>query len=198
MKTLLISLLIIVLVVGGLFFYRDYYLKRKFRKITEEKYKTLTPLIRRVWAREQVTEFEILEVAGNPAVRQALFFALATCQRLDLFPSKYLTYEKGAESSMVTWLEFPTELGVPPDEIEFMEEIVLQNEDDIRYYAFRYRMLTPHWAKDAGWLIGVAGPYQKDTLPYDTPRRVFSRFNREDSTSVRSEVEWVHTNVNKG
>ena len=98
---------------------------------------------------------------------------------------------------MVTWLEFPTELGVAPDEIEFLEEIVLQDEGDIHYYAFRYRMLRQHWAKEFGWMIGVAGPYQKDTLPYDMPRKVFSRFKAENNTSVRGEVEWVHVNVNK-
>src|SRR6188508_967974 len=145
MKTFLISLLVLVLVVGGLFFYRDYYSKRKFRRLSEEKYRTLTPLILRVRAREDVAESEILQVAGNPAVRQALFVALATCQRLDLFPSAYLTYEKGAESSMVTWLEFPTELGVAPDQIEFLEEIILHDQGDMHYYAFRYRMLKQHW-----------------------------------------------------
>jgi len=198
MKPFLVGLLVFALAVGGTFFYRDFYLKRKFRKLSEEKYRTIAPLIAKVTSRAEAVESEILAVAADPSLRHALFVALGTCQRLDLFPAGYLTFEKGAETSLVNWLEFPTELGTAPDKVEFVEKITMESEGDVQYYVFRYRMVTAHWAKKFGWMIGVAGPYGKDSLPYDIPRRVFSRFNVEESTPVRGEVEWVHANVNRG
>jgi hypothetical protein len=198
MKSFLIGLLVVALAIGGTFFYRDYYLKRKFRKLSEQKYKTIAPLMIKVTAQVEVAESEFLKAAGDPSLRHALFSALSACQRGDLFPTAYLTIEKGAESSLVNWLEFPTELGAAPDEIEFIEMITVQDDGDLHYYVFRYRMVTPHWAKKFGWMIGVAGPYKKDSLPYDIPRRVFSRFNIAESTPIVGEVEWVHANVNRG
>jgi len=197
MKAFLIGLLVVALAIGGTFFYRDYYLKRKFRKLSEEKYKIIAPLMAKVTSREQTAATEILKVASNASLRQALFVALGSCKREDLFPPAYLTFEKGAESSLVNWLEFPTELGIAPDEIELLEKVTLRDEGDVHYYAFRYRMVTTHWARKFGWMIGVAGPYFKDSLPYDIPRRVFSRFNVAETTPVVAEVEWVHANVNR-
>lgn len=196
MKAFLIGLIVVLFAIGGTFFYREFYLKRKFRKLSEEKNKVVAPLILRV-IREEAAESEILDLARHPSLRHALFIALGTCERLDLFPVRYLTVEKGAESSLVNWLEFPTELGAAPDEIEFVEKITLQDDGDVHYYAFRYRMVTKHWAKKFGWMIGVAGPYKNDHVPYDIPRKVFSRFNVAESISMKAEVDWVHANVNR-
>jgi len=39
-------------------------------------------------------------------------------------------------------------------------------------------------------MIGIAGPYQKNSKPYDTPVRVFSRFNPVASTTPEMEAAW--------
>src|ERR1700741_5344608 len=127
MKPFLIGLLVVVLAAGGTFLYRDYYIKRKFRKLAEGKYGTVAPLIQRVTSRQEVQPAEILEVAGKPSLRPALFACLGSCMRLDLFPPEYMTYQKGAESCLVNWLEFPSELGIAPDEIELFEEVTLHD-----------------------------------------------------------------------
>ena len=106
---------------------------------------------------------------------------------------EYLTHEKGAESALVNWLEFPTELGIPPSEIELLEKISF-DEDALDYYVFKYRTQPPHWA--AKWMMGVSGPYSKESMPYDVPLRVFSRFSEVGTVHPNHEVQWVHENIN--
>jgi hypothetical protein len=44
-------------------------------------------------------------------------------------------------------------------------------------------------------MIGVCGPYGKESLPYDIPKRVFSRFYVLGTVSPESEVLWVHNHI---
>ena len=114
--------------------------------------------------------------------------------KADLFPKKFYTIEKAAESFLVTWLEFPTELGFAPDHIRFETIVTLAEPEPLDYYVFRFKVDRPQWPiKD--WMIGVCGPYQKETAPYEIPARIFSRFNVVGSTRLRDEVVWVHKNV---
>jgi hypothetical protein len=196
MKIFLVTILVVVLALGGIFLYRDYYMKRKFRKLSEQKYLVVAPMIEKIRVGEAVSESEMLDLARDSSSRHALFSALVACRRTDLFPAAYFTFEKGAESSLVNWLEFPTELGASPDEIEFIEKVSLDETRDLEYYVFRYRMVRRHWATRIGWMLGVSGPYNRESNPYDIPRKVFSRFRSPESTPLQSEVLWVHNNVN--
>jgi hypothetical protein len=45
-------------------------------------------------------------------------------------------------------------------------------------------------------MIGVCGPYDKMSLPFDSPSRVFSRFNQVEMIKPQAEVNWVHENIN--
>jgi hypothetical protein len=171
-------------------------MKRKVRKLSEQKYQIVAPIVQRIVGGEVVPESEVLGLAQDSSFRHLLFSALASCHRADLFPAAYLTFEKGAESSLVNWLEFPTELGTSPDEIEFLGKVSLAESGDLDYYVFRYRMVRRHWATRIGWMMGVSGPYTRLSSPYDIPRQVFSRFRTTGSTSLDSEVLWVHNNVN--
>jgi hypothetical protein len=196
MKIFLVTILVVVLAFGGIFLYRDYYMKRKVRKLSDQKYRIVAPIVQRISSGEVIPESEMLHLVRDPSSRHTLITALVACRRPDLFPASYMTFEKGAESSLVNWLEFPTELGVPPDEIEFVEKVSLGENGDLDYYVFRYRMMRRHWAKRIGWMVGVSGPYNRESNPYDIPRQVFSRFRTIESTSAQSEVSWVHENVN--
>jgi hypothetical protein len=85
-------------------------------------------------------------------------------------------------------------LGQAPDEIEFIKMITLG--EGIDYYVFKYRSQLPRWAKQLQWMVGVSGPYNLNSGPYDVPARVFSRFNSLETISLETEVEWVHKNIN--
>lgn len=197
MKTLLISALILVVLAAGIMMYRDHYVKRKFRKMAEQKYEVVAPLIKKLASNETVTEDEILIMAKNPAIRHGVFRALELYSRSSLFPAMYFTREKGAEGFLVNWLEFPTELGNAPDEVEFLTTVTLQDGEELDYYVFKFKTKIPHWVGQQTWMIGVSGPYGKDSLPYDVPLRVFSRFNTVGSISPEQEVQWVHNNINQ-
>jgi len=152
-------------------------------------------LMHKLAANEHIPEADLMKIAEDPSLRCGLFKMLDAYNKNEIFPVAYLPIEKGAEGHLVNWLEFPTELGNAPDEIEIILKVTLP-EEAIDYYAFKYRSQSPSWAEQLDWMIGVAGPYQKDSKPYDTPVRVFSRFNSIGSITPEMEVAWVHKNIN--
>jgi hypothetical protein len=175
---------------------RDYYVNRKLKKLIIEKYSIVKPLIKKIQSLEKVTQEEILEMIKDPSLRYAVFKILEAHNKKDLFPDEYYTLEKGAESFLVNWLEFPTEIGFAPDQIQFETIIELAEPEALGYYVFKFKVDRPQWpTKD--WMIGVCGPYQEKSLPYDIPDRIFSRFNVIGSISFQSEVLWVHENVSR-
>ena len=62
-------------------------------------------------------------VAASPEMRNWLFGKLGDMGKAALFPKAFMTQESFAESAMVAWLSYPTELGRPPDEI-VLEKVV--------------------------------------------------------------------------
>jgi len=177
--------------------YRDSYVKRKFRKQITERYGIVAPLIQKLDAGHSITKAEVLTMVKDPALRHGVFRVLEAYKRNDLFPSEYFTREKGAEGFLVNWLEFPTELGIPPDEIEFLTLITVRESENIDYYVFRYKTKLKLTLGKVDWMIGVSGPYYNHSDPYDIPHRVFSRFNSTDNISPEQEVQWVHDNIRK-
>jgi hypothetical protein len=196
MKDVLIAILILTfLIVIGVFL-NTYLVKQKFRQFIKKKYQAIQGLARKLEAKELISEEEIMALIKQPGLRQAVFQVLTTYNRIDLFPPSYNTIEKGAESYLVTWQEFPTELGRAPDDIQFLTKILL--EDGVStYYVFKYASQRPRWAAKLNWMIGVAGPYDADSSAYDVPKRLFSRFNTIGSVSPKEEVKWVHENINR-
>ncbi len=63
---------------------------------------------------------------------------LKALNRIELFPEAYRTPEYIAKSEMVRWLCYPTELGGPPDAIEYVGEI-RRIPSMKRYYIFKFR-----------------------------------------------------------
>jgi hypothetical protein len=113
-----------------------------------------------------------------------------------LFPDIFNTIEKGAETDLANWLEFPTELDACPDEIELEEKVIIDFDgDNLCYYVFKFRTYEPHWAAKDGWILGVAGPYFDYSKPYDFVS-VFSRFtSKQGEISPKEEAKWVHDNI---
>ncbi len=191
MKTILISILVLTLLLGAAWLYRDFYVKREVKKLAFKKYEIIKPLMQKLNSKEEVSESDVLILAKDPSLRNAVFRALEACDRQNLFPSEYSSHEKAAESFLVNWLEFPTELGAAPDEIEFLEKITLTESEQLDYYVFKYRTKARY-----NWMIGVSGPYPTEYEMYEAPLRVFSRFKIVGSITPALEVKWVHENIN--
>ena len=134
---------------------------------------------------------QLLQLAQNPSTRFNLFKILERFDRSSIFPQQYNTVEKSAESFLVNWLEFPTELNAAPDEIELADSIILPGQPDLEYLVFRFksRRLADQW------MLGVVGPFGNDSKPFEIPQRIFSRFNLAGTVSALDEVRWVHTNI---
>ena len=125
-------------------------------------------------------------VAASREMRAALFRALEELDHGFLFPDAYRLQELLAESAMVDWLCFPTELGREPDEIELMDRGVEEPEDDEEaeadgeMFVFRFRTEPPHWAAERGWMAGWAGPFPAGRLSADGGGSTFSEFQPWD------------------
>jgi hypothetical protein len=197
MKTILIIMVLFSLLFGVLVLYKEYYIRRKYQKLIAHKYNVVKPLVRKLALKESIAREEIFIMAKDPSLRQAVFRILEAYNSIYLFPSEYFTIEKGAESFMVNWLEFPTELGSAPQEIKFDTIVTLKESESLNYYVFKYRANAPRWTAKSSWMLGVAGPYHKNSKPFNVPLRVFSRFNTVGTVSTESEVMWVHNNINR-
>ncbi|NNM88721.1 MAG: hypothetical protein HKL95_09405 [Phycisphaerae bacterium] len=114
---------------------------------------------------DRVVDTKVLEaVAASSEVRNYLYDGLASLHRLELFPARFATQEAFAESDMVNWLIFPTELERSPHEIELMNTFDNDNAS-LRYYLFRFRTHEPHWAAKSGWMAGLSGPFEVAAMP---------------------------------
>lgn len=125
-------------------------------------------------------------VAADSETRGLLLSRLAAAGRRDLFPPTQLTQEKLAESDMVRWLTFPTELGRAPDEIELMKTARFETDGGAgSYYLFRFRTHPPHWSAKDGWMAGISGPFFDAEGPSpDGGGDTFSRFTKWDELTA--------------
>lgn len=196
MKIVLISVLVIVLVVGIILVIRDYYVMWKLKKLTRKKHKIIEPLLHQLASNGSINDMELMAIAADPSMRIVLFRTLEGFNSAHLFPQQYYNEEKGAEGYLVNWLEFPTELGKAPDEIMLLTIVELKLSEAVHYYVFKYRASAPRWAAKYNWMLGVCGPYNERSMPFDIPRKVFSRFKQAGTTQPASEVHWVHENIN--
>jgi hypothetical protein len=134
----------------------------------------------------------VAAVAASAEMRNPLWERLHPRALTDLFPARYRTQAALAESSMVRWLVYPTELGQAPDRIELKEvfSIDSQSPDGILdYYLFRFRTAPPHWAAKRGWMAGVAGPFLRKEAPTtDAQGDTFSELERWDARTPDEHV----------
>lgn len=195
MQLLLIGLVLIALI---WLLYRTLFVKRKSREKAEQKLKAFDGLLRKLRKNEAIEQSDVMSLAKNPSTRHALFGILQGFDRTDLFPPAYFTLEKSAESFVVNWLEFPTELNAPPDQIELFTDITLNDGNETyEYMVFKYKKSPPPKSFPNEWVLAVAGPFGPESRPYELPLRVFSRFNEVGTVSAMDEVRWVHEHINR-
>ncbi len=141
---------------------------------------------------KSVDEKDVNEVASHAEVRNWLHIKLKQMGKSSLFPEKFRTQSSFAESDMVNWLIYPTELNRVPGEIELMKVVTVDTgmPDGIYdYYLFRFRTNEPHWAAKSGWMAGVSGPFARKEQPTtDALGDTFSSFTKWDSMTPDEHV----------
>ena len=162
-------------------------------------YKPIQELQNLLDSDKTITEQDVYPFAVKPSTRELTYQLLDEYNKTDLFPKKFYTIEKAAESNLVNWLVYPTELNAFPDELEYLQRISINSDEDddaFHYEVFRYRINEPHWAAENGWMLGVVGPYYNESLPYDYPAATFSRTDSTtDKVTPEDEALWVHQNI---
>lgn len=122
---------------------------------------------------EAVDPAIVARVASSPEVRGTLIERLREIGREEVVPEHFKTQAALAESDMVRWLTFPTELGRPPHEIELVDVVTARSGEgeEADFYVFRFREES-----GSDWLAGVAGPYPVDVPPQTHGYGTFSGF----------------------
>lgn len=142
---------------------------------------------------KQIDPRILREIARSAEVRTVLYEHLERLDRLSLFPDEFLTDEAFAESNLVQWLAFPTELDRAPDEIEFIKMVTVKCDSSVGlldYYVFRFRTHEPHWSAKDGWLAGMSGPIPQEEADSDLYfRHTFSQFERWDNKTPEEHVD---------
>ncbi len=133
------------------------------------------------------------EVAADAESRKWLFDNLSSLDREQLYPDKFKTQEAFAESDLVNWLLYPTELGRKPDAIELMRvvEVDSKSEDGmVEFYVFRFKSNHEDWS-DKGWIAGVSGYFPVKHKPStEAGGYTFSSFEKwEDKTPEQHVAE---------
>lgn len=140
---------------------------------------------------ESVQPIDIAVVAADAEMRNSLYDQLAELDKSYLFPAQYRTQEAFAESEMVRWLAYPTELGRAPDKTELMQVFSEKDGDDVLdFYLFRFMTEPPHHSADNGWMAGLAGPFIRSEAPSTTAHGfTFSKFDRWDSRAPKAHFQ---------
>jgi hypothetical protein len=173
--------------------------KNQNRAINKQRLDRMKPLADKFENGIVVTREDVLPYAKELLTREMTFHLLTERNKLDLFPEEFRTLIRGAESNLANWLEFPTELGTCPDEIEHIKRVSIDFDEQnnfLHYEVFKYRVKEPHWAAKGGWILGVVGPFFDDSKPYDFPDATFSRISsRLEKVTPEEEANWVHENI---
>ena len=138
---------------------------------------------------------EIDSFSKDLGTRASFYDLLEQHKQTNVFPGKYYNFNQAAEGILARWLAFPTELDTVPSEIAVMKKVVITEHDStFTYYVLRYKSNYEDWAEQ-GWMMGIVGPYLKDSKPYDWSAGTFSRFKRVSETTPEEEVKWTHEHV---
>lgn len=196
MKVVFIVIGVIVFAIILFAVYRYIVVNIQNNKLNKIRLARIEPIYEKLRNEIELTKEEVLPFASNLLTRETTFQLLNQYKKLELFPDYFNTIEKGAESNLANWLEFPTELDACPDEMELEEKVTVDFDgNNVYYYVFKFRTNDPHWASKDGWMLGVVGPYFDDSKPYDFTS-VFSRLSSKlNEIDAKDEAKWVHENI---
>lgn len=195
----IVSIIIGVIVSAIIIFaiYRYIVVNIQNNKLNKVRLQRIEPIYEKLRNGAELTREDVFPFASNILTRESTYQLLKEYKKIELFPEIYNTIEKGAESSLANWLEFPTELDACPDRTELEEKVTIDFDgNNVFYYVFKFLTNEPHWASKDGWMFGVVGPYFDDSQPYDFTGSAFSRLTpKESEISAEDEAKWVHENI---
>jgi len=138
-------------------------------------------------ARKEDVPTLILEgLARNPTGRSILWDGLRKRALADRFPAAFKTPKLLAEADLVHWLEYPTELGYAPKEIELLASVrsIDSGKAQVMYF-FKFRHPQSHEGK---WLVGVSGPFEEGQRDPQAGGSTFSRFELLESKPLKDHI----------
>lgn len=97
---------------------------------------------------------------------------LGSIGRMDLLDGSRITQEKIAYAEMRTWLRHPSECGETLDKLEVVDTLIYEEH---LYYIFKYTSTAPK-LQERGFMIAVAGGYDKDAISANETGHTFSDF----------------------
>lgn len=102
---------------------------------------------------KDIPEEIIRELAEDVSCAVILYLSLKKSGKLHLLPAEYATDEYIAKSDMTRWLEYPTELGKTPTELEYLGKVTVKKKS---FHLFRFRSDSENLAEEkrGKWLIG--------------------------------------------
>ena len=105
----------------------------------------------------EISQRIIYDLATDMEYANLTYGLLKRYRKEKLFPSEYAYAEYLAQSDLVRWLTYPTELGTLPDEIEYVGKI----KKGGFYFIFRFRSDSDNLDEElrGKWLIGWSGPH---------------------------------------
>lgn len=144
---------------------------------------------------EKQFDIDLIEIiAADSECRKWLYDNLVSLRKAELFPLKYKSQKYFAESDMINWLLYPTELARMPDSIELMKivEVDSKSEDGIvEFYLFRFKSNHKDW-KDEGWMAGISGYFPIKEKPSTSGYGyTFSCFDKWDSKSPDEHIQEI-------
>jgi hypothetical protein len=192
--------LILLVVLGGFFsfaFYSFFSFHRIRRRVKDKSFQRVRPVYELLMNNSLVTVSDIYPYARDPVTREFTYRLLYYFNQEFLFPPVFYTIEMGAESNLMGWLEFPTELNALPDQVEYIKQVSIGKDHDnlFYYHVYQFSVNEPHFLAKYGWMIGVVGPYFGSSKPFDIPVATFSRLKKNSEVSPEEETIWVHDNI---
>lgn len=113
----------------------------------------------------EVPESIIRDLASDAEYACLTYGLLRKYRKEKLFPAEFAYAEYLAQSDLSRWLTYPSELGMLPDEIEYVGRV----RKNGFYYIFRFRSNSDNLSEElrGEWLIGWSGPHGSTFSNFD-------------------------------
>lgn len=126
-----------------------------------------------------------LNILKNDMKRLVLLYSIMEKLGVNNIYLKDIEEENIANSDMIRWLSYPTELGSVPDKIELLGEFIYNN---FKYYAYKF---SKEGFSISGDLLGVSGGYPIDKVSSITTGHTFSKFEKVSDNWEKQSKEIV-------
>jgi|688.fasta_scaffold282338_1 hypothetical protein len=170
-----------------------------YLKINDQKIRMFS-VISLIKLGQNIDSAIVNEIAADVESRKWFFENLQSLRKESIFPSRYKTQEAFAESDIINWLLYPTELGRMPDAIELMQVVQVDSESDdgmVEFYLFRFKSNHEDWI-DNGWMAGVSGYFPVKFKPsVDSYGYTFSTFEKWDAKIPDEHVKEIRDLIKK-